>query len=203
MMPNNSLGSDQSNDSRSQGSDWMLLLLTKRFNEWDTLQKQLPLNDCDQVRLAGIESQLQMMQTKLANQPSKIRNNEGNNVYLDKLSQWKPTIVSPNPPSAILLERTGTIHSSLTEESSQYKTSSTPPTLSVGHYSCSPTTNQSSDPSAASYVAVPENNRRVVLPFTKNCHVPPTQHTTTNTAFTVVTVDEDQQHTVDEDQQVR
>ena len=203
MMPNNSLGSDQSNDSRSQGSDWMLLLLTKRFNEWDTLQKQLPLNDCDQVRLAGIESQLQMMQTKLANQPSKIRNNEGNNVYLDKLSQWKPTIVSPNPPSAILLERSGTIHSSLTEESSQYKTSSTPPTLSVGHCSCSPTTNQSSDPSAASYVAVPENNRRVVLPLTKNCHVPPTQHTTTNTAFTVVTVDEDQQHTVDEDQQVR
>ena len=203
MMSNNSLDSDQSNDSRSQGSDQILLYITKLFIELDILQKQHPLNDCDQVRFSGIEYQLQMMQTKLANQPTKIRNNESNNEYLDKLSRWKPTIVSPNPPSAILLERSGTIHSSLTEESSQYKTSSTPPTLSAGHCPCSPTTNQSSDASVATYVAVPENNRRVVLSLTKNCHAPPTQHTTTNTAFTVVTVDEDQQHTVDEDQQVR
>ena len=203
MMSNNSLDSDQSNDSRSQGSDQILLYITKLFIELDILQKQHPLNDCDQVRFSGIEYQLQMMQTKLANQLTKIRNNESNNEYLDKLSRWKPTIVSPNPPSAILLERSGTIHSSLTEESSQYKTSSTPPTLSAGHCPCSPTTNQSSDASVATYVAVPENNRRVVPPFTKNSHVPATQHATLNTTFTVVTVDEDQQHTVDEDQQVR
>ena len=189
-MSNNSLGSDQSNNSRSQGSDRFLSLLTKRFNEWDTLQNQLPLNnDFDRLELQSIEFQLNYLKT---NQPAKIRNNEdnNNNVYLDKLSRWKPTIVSPNPPSAILLERNGTIHSSLTEESSQYKPSSTPPTLSAAHYPCSPTTYQSSDASVASFIAVPPNNRHVVLPLTKFSHVPPTQHTT----MTVVTV---------EDQQVR
>ena len=192
MMSNNSLGSDQSNNSRSQGSDRFLSLLTKRFNEWDTLQNQLPLNnDFDRLELQSIEFQLNYLKT---NQPAKIRNNEdnNNNVYLDKLSRWKPTIVSPNPPSAILLERNGTIHSSLTEESSssQYKPSSTPPTLSAAHHSKSPTTNQTTDASVALFGAVPPNNRHVDLPLTKFSHVPPTQHTT----MTVVTV---------EDQQVR
>lgn len=190
MMSNNSLGSDQSNNSRSQGSDRFLSLLTKRFNEWDTLQNQLPLNnDFDRLELQSIEFQLNYLKT---NQPAKIRNNEDNNVYLDKLSRWKPTIVSPNPPSAILLERNGTIQSSLTEESSssQYKPSSTPPTLSAAHHSKSPTTNQTSDASVALFGAVPPNNRHVDLPLTKFSHVPPTQHTT----MTVVTV---------EDQQVR
>ena len=198
MMSNNSSGSDLSNDISSLGSEQILSLLTKLFTEWDILQKQQPRSFSDKIHLEGIECQLQSTQTKLANLPTKIRNNEDINVYLDKLSRWRPTIVtfvSPNPPSAILLDRTGTIHSSLTEESSQYKPTSTPPTLSAAHQSFSPPTNQSSDASVASFVAVPAaaNNRHVVLPLTKNSHVPPTQHTTTTTAHTVVTVDEDQQ----------
>ena len=65
----------------------------------------------------------------------------------------------------------------------------------VGYIFNTPPANQSSDASVASFVAVPAaaNNRHVVLPLTKNSHLPPTQHTTTTTAFTVVTVDEDQQ----------
>ena len=62
MMSNNSSGSDQSNDSKSQGSDRFLSLLTKQFNEWDTLQKQLPLNDyCDLIELQRIELQLKSL----------------------------------------------------------------------------------------------------------------------------------------------
>ena len=64
-----------------------------------------------------------MMQTKLPTQPTKIKNNEDNNLYIERLSRFQPTIVSPSPPKAISLICTRTINSSLTNPSSQSFTS--------------------------------------------------------------------------------